>query len=52
MTKYVIQRFNEQGKFWSIYDTTYCQVDAMAILKALKAQGYQASMTREFDRDL
>ena len=46
-TKYVIQRFNEKDKFWSTYDTTYCQVDAMVILHTLKQQGYQASITRE-----
>lgn len=49
MNKYIIRYFNDLGKFWSIYHITNDMSDAYKVHKALVQEGYQASITSEYE---
>lgn len=49
--KYVVYKLNPISLQWGIYDSTFCQVDAIAIKDALLEQGYQAYIHRELAND-
>jgi hypothetical protein len=49
--RYIVRKYNDLIKAWSIYDTTFCQVDAIAMAYALQAQGFKSTVTQEIVND-
>lgn len=47
--KYTVKKFNEQGKFWSNYDSTFCMTDAYAMQHALRDLGYLVTIERTWE---
>ena len=48
MTRYTVRKYSELLHGWTIYEQTFCMVDAYNAQSHLQGLGYKASITSDY----